>query len=83
MLAGPRRIGVRHQRDLALEEGEPAALLAVVEAVEKAMGMAEPALCDRQVAAEHDRVVRQPRGGASGRRRIAARTVGAERSRTN
>ena len=82
VLGRSRRIAVRDQRDLALEEREPAALLAVVRVTEQPVGMAEPALRDGVVAAEHDGVVGEPGGGAGGRARIAAGPIGAERSRT-
>ena len=64
VLGRSRRIAVRDQRHLALQEREPAVLLAVVAVREQPVGVAEPALRDRVVAAEHDRVVRQPRRGA-------------------
>ena len=73
-----RRIAVRDERDLAFEEREPALLDAVVRIAEQPVGVPEPALCDRVVAAEHDGVVGEPRGDASRRARIAAATIGAE-----
>ena len=60
VLRRARRIAVRDQRDLALEEREPAALLAVVRVTEQPVGVAEPALRDGVVAAEHDGVVGEP-----------------------
>ena len=53
----------------------------VVAVREQPVGVAEPALRDRVVAAEHDRVVGQPRRGASRRARIAPAAIGPERPR--
>ena len=72
---------MRDQHDLALEEREPAVLLGLVVVCEQPVGVSEPALRHRVVAPEHDRVVRQPRRGASGRARIAAAAIGPERAR--
>ena len=81
VLGRSRRVAVRDQRDLALQEREPAVLLAVVAVREQPVRVTEPALRDGVVAAEHDRVVRQPRRRARSRARIAAAAIGAERSR--